>query len=91
MSRLQQRLMEARQSILEQIVIRQSKKKRRAAAPPAPSKAPEIARTPAVEPPPPKITIPPQQEVFPFIRPEEGDYRLPPSPSWPTRPGRPNE
>lgn len=78
LSRLQQRLIDIRQSILERIVIRQSKKKRRAAAPPAPSKAPEIARTPAIEPPPPKITILPQQEVFPFIRPEEGDYRLPP-------------
>lgn len=77
LSRLQQRFLEARQSILEQILIRQSKKKRRAAAPPTPSKEPQTARTPAIEPPPPKVTIPPQQEVFPFVRPEEGDYRLP--------------
>ena len=78
LGRLQERLSELRQSILEQIVIRQSKKKRRAAAPPAPTSEPEIARTPAVEPATPKITLPPQQEAFPFARPDEGEYRLPP-------------
>lgn len=78
LSRLQERLSEVRQSILEQIVIRKSKKKRRAASPPAPTSEPEIARTPAIEPSAPKITLPPQQEAFSFARPEEGDYRLPP-------------
>jgi S-DNA-T family DNA segregation ATPase FtsK/SpoIIIE len=76
--RLQDRLLEVRQSILEQIVIRQSKKKRRASSPPTPTKEPEISRTPAIDPPPPKITPPPQQEAFPFARSDEGDYRLPP-------------
>ena len=78
LSRLQEHLSEIRQSILERMVIRQSKKKRRAAAPPAPYKDPEIARTPAIEPSAPKITLPPRQEAFPFARPDEGDYRLPP-------------
>lgn len=79
LEQIRTRASDLHQMIWEQIVIRQGKKKRRATAPAPSSKEPEIARTPAVEPPlPPQIALRPQQEVFPFVRSEEGDYRLPP-------------
>ncbi len=66
----------------KQILIRQRQQKRRAGGilerTGVKEKNPTIARTPAIEPPPPRITVPPQQEVFTFAREEQGHYRLPP-------------
>jgi S-DNA-T family DNA segregation ATPase FtsK/SpoIIIE len=66
----------------KQILIRQNQKKRRVGGVleriGVKEKSPTIARTPAIEPPPLRVALPPQQEVFTFARDEKGSYRLPP-------------
>lgn len=66
----------ARETISARIAVQQNKKRPRIL--PSREKGPTIAATPALEPPPFRVTLPPQQEVFTFVREDAGNYRLPP-------------